>query len=82
MIKPMADAKFEMRWNGVSWDVMIEKCVLKDIQDMGQLGQELSELVLKAFEDNWARQLRWFGPVEFDGGVLAQRERPKFRGNK
>ena len=82
MIEPMADAKFEMRWNGVNWDVMIERFVLKDIQGMGQLGQELSALVLKAFEDNGARQLGRFGQAEFGGGILAQRERPVFRGNK
>ena len=63
MIEPMAGAKFEMRWDGVNWDIRIERFVLKDIQGLDQLGQEFSELVLKAFEHNIARQLERFEAV-------------------
>lgn len=84
MIEPMADAKFEMRWNGINWDVMIERFVLKDIQGMGQLGQELSALVLKAFEDNRARQLERFEAAAepiIGFGPLPKLPK-KFKGNK
>ena len=84
MIEPMAGAKFEMRWNGVDWDVMIERFVLKDIQGMDQLGQEFSALVLKAFEDDRARQLERFEAVAepiIGLGPLPKLPK-KFKGNK
>ena len=84
MIEPMAGAKFEMRWNGVGWDIMIERFVIKDIQGMDQLGQEFSALVLKAFEDNRARHLERFEAVAepiIGLGPLPKLPK-KFKGNK
>lgn len=97
MIEPMHNAQFEMRWNGVNWDIRIERFVLKDIQGIPQLGQEFSQLVLKAFEDNYAKHLeRNAGPLRFNHNAFVanlqhepifvvgvpEKAPNKFKGNK
>lgn len=95
MIKPMAGAKFSMEWNGVHWELKIERFQLNGVH-FDMLGGELGALVEEAFNINLggANNNRFDRivvapqvdvPVRFDvndwDGRIKKKEK-KFKGNK
>ena len=69
MIEPnKVGAKFEMRWDGETWQVLINGFNFIDVNGIGGVGKEISQLVLRVFEGEAHR-----------GDVVVNK--PRFRGN-
>lgn len=69
MIEPnKVGAKFEMRWDGEDWQVWIDGFNFIDVNGIGEVGKEISQLVLRVFEEEVHR-----------GDVAVNK--PRFRGN-
>ena len=69
MIEPnKVGAKFEMRWDGEHWQVWIDGVNFIDVNGIGEVGKEISQLVLRIFEEEVYR-----------GDVVVNK--PRFRGN-
>ena len=69
MIEPnKVGAKFEMRWDGEGWQVRIDGFNFIDVNGIGEVGKEISQLVLRVFEEGVHR-----------GDVAVNK--PRFRGN-